>query len=67
LWGIDVPGYATIVAGMMLLSGVQLLSMGVLAEYLGRIYAEVKQRPNYLVATATGRGLPPVKSADEAP
>lgn len=55
--GIDVPGYATLVVGMMLLSGVQLVSIGLLAEYVARIYDEVKQRPNYLVASRSGQGL----------
>lgn len=67
LLGIDVPGYATIVAGMMLLSGVQLLSIGVLAEYVGRIYDEVKQRPPYLIASATGAGLPPQHPSNTTP
>ncbi len=57
VWGISVPGYATIVVGMMLLSGIQLLSIGVLAEYVGRIYEEVKQRPLYLVRERVGTGL----------
>ena len=57
--GMAVPGFATIVAGMMFLSGVQLLGMGILAEYVGRIYDEVKQRPAYLVSARTGTGLPP--------
>jgi polyisoprenyl-phosphate glycosyltransferase len=56
-YGIDVPGYATIVVGMMFLSGVQLLAIGILAEYVGRIYDEVKQRPTYLIAQRTGLGL----------
>jgi glycosyltransferase involved in cell wall biosynthesis len=55
--GIAVPGYATIVVGMMLFSGLQLLSIGVLAEYVGRIYDEVKQRPSYLVGSRLGQGL----------
>jgi len=57
--GIAVPGYATIVVGMMFLSGIQLLSIGVLAEYVGRIYEEVKRRPAYLVSERSGRGLAP--------
>ena len=57
LWGIDVPGYATLVVGMMFFSGIQLLSIGVLAEYVGRIYEEVKQRPMYLVSHRFGAGL----------
>ncbi len=56
--GIAVPGYATIVVGMMFFSGIQLLSIGVLSEYVGRIYEEVKQRPNYLISQRTGHGLP---------
>lgn len=56
-FGVDTPGYATIVVGMMFLSGVQLLSIGILAEYVGRIYEEVKQRPTYLVHSKIGRGL----------
>lgn len=55
--GIDVPGYATLVIGMMLFSGLQLLGIGVLAEYVGRIYDEVKQRPLYLVGSRLGGGL----------
>ena len=57
IWGIDVPGYATLVVGMMFFSGIQLLSIGVLAEYVGRIYEEVKQRPLYLVQQRWGAGL----------
>ncbi len=60
--GIAVPGYATIVVGMMFFSGIQLLSIGVLAEYVGRIYEEVKQRPPYLISQRNGSGL-----ADSAP
>ncbi len=65
LWGINVPGYATLVVGMMFFSGIQLLSIGVLAEYVGRIYEEVKQRPMYLVSHRWGAGLSlaPVKAA----
>ena len=58
LTGIAVPGYATIVVGMMFFSGIQLLSISILAEYVGRIYEEVKQRPNYLVSLRLGQGLP---------
>jgi glycosyltransferase involved in cell wall biosynthesis len=56
-FGADTPGYATIVVGMMFLSGIQLLSIGILAEYVGRIYEEVKQRPTYLLSSKTGKGL----------
>jgi glycosyltransferase involved in cell wall biosynthesis len=56
-WGINVPGYATLVVGLMFFSGIQLLSIGILAEYVGRIYEEVKQRPMYLVRQRWGAGL----------
>lgn len=68
--GIAVPGYATIVVGMMFFSGIQLLSIGVLAEYVGRIYEEVKQRPAYLISQREGGGLmprTPVAGATELP
>jgi len=63
-WGINVPGYATLVVGLMFFSGIQLLSLGVLAEYVGRIYEEVKQRPMYLISQRWGVGLahPPVRA-----
>lgn len=68
LFGVDVPGWATLVAGMMFLSGAQLLSIGVLGEYIGRIFDEVKQRPVYLVARESGRAThAAANSADAAP
>jgi glycosyltransferase involved in cell wall biosynthesis len=48
--GVDVPGYASIMVGIMLLGGVQLLALGVLGAYVGRIYEELKSRPLYVVA-----------------
>jgi polyisoprenyl-phosphate glycosyltransferase len=54
--GHDVPGWATLVTGMMLFSGVQLLSIGILGEYVGRIFDEVKQRPVYVIGSESGRG-----------
>lgn len=50
LFGVDVAGWPTLAAGIMLFSGVQLMSIGILGEYIGRIYDEVKQRPTYVVA-----------------
>lgn len=52
--GHDVPGWATIVVALMFFGGVQLLTIGILGEYLGRVYDEVKQRPRYLVARRLG-------------
>jgi glycosyltransferase involved in cell wall biosynthesis len=67
-WGIEVPGYATIMISTMFLSGVQMLGLGIVAEYVGRIYEEVKQRPTFLVRQRDGAGLPaPVKAPTDAP
>lgn len=52
--GADVPGYASLIVSIMFFSGVQLMSLGVLGEYVGRIFAEVKRRPLYLVAERIG-------------
>ncbi len=46
----SIPGWPTVVASMMFLAGVQLLFIGILGEYLARVYDEVKGRPSYIVA-----------------
>jgi len=56
LFGNNVPGWATITVGLLFFGGIQLLSIGILGEYLGRIFNEVKQRPNYIVARSWGLG-----------
>ncbi len=48
------PGWATVTVGIMFLSGLQLMALGIIAEYLGRTFEEVKQRPLYIVAEDTG-------------
>ena len=50
IYGINVPGWATMTVGMFFLGGIQLLSIGILGEYISRIFIEVKGRPNYIVA-----------------
>ena len=54
-YGIPVPGYPTIVVSIMFFSGVQLLSLGVIGAYLGRVFEEVKRRPNFVVADSVDR------------
>ncbi len=66
VWGIAVPGYATILVSTLFLSGVQMLGIGVVAEYVGRIYEEVKRRPTFLVRQRDGAGLP-VSTPTSAP
>ena len=49
IYGIDVPGYASLLVIVLFIGGVQLISLGIIGEYLGRTYNEVKRRPIYLV------------------
>ncbi|MBA4503643.1 glycosyltransferase family 2 protein [Marinobacterium marinum] len=49
MFGSDVPGWPTIAAGIAFLGGIQLFSVGILGEYIARIFSEVKARPLYLV------------------
>ena len=47
--GVEMPGYASIFMAVVFMGGIQLLSLGVLGEYVGRIYMETKQRPVYVI------------------
>ncbi len=49
LLGIDTPGYASLLIVVLLMGGIQLLSLGIIGEYLGRLFLEVKARPIYVV------------------
>ncbi len=52
--GIKVPGYASTIISVLFLGGIQLISLGVIGEYLGRVYEEVKGRPLYFVRNVYG-------------
>lgn len=51
--GVDVPGYASIMVAVLALGGLNLLSLGIIGEYLGRVAREVRQRPLYVLASKT--------------
>ena len=54
IYGVDLPGYASIVSIMLFFSGINLIGLGIIGEYLGRVFVEVKQRPVYLVKKKIG-------------
>ena len=47
-WGIDVPGYATIIVLILLLGSIQLFCIGIIGEYVGRTFEQTKDRPIYI-------------------
>lgn len=53
-WGVPFPGFGTIMAVMLLMFGFAFTALGVMAEYIGLIYEEVKQRPNFIVTETVG-------------
>lgn len=54
LFGTDLPGFPSLIVAIMFLGGIQLLSIGILGEYIARIFTEVKNRPLYLVKLKKG-------------
>ena len=54
IYGIDVPGYESIIVTILFLGGMQLLTLGIIGDYLGRVFNEVKGRPLYVVRAAVG-------------
>ncbi|MFF4367373.1 glycosyltransferase family 2 protein [Streptomyces sp. NPDC001594] len=57
--GIDSPGYVTIIAMIAGIGGMQMIMLGLIGEYIGRIYYETKRRPHFLVKEAHGAPVAP--------
>ena len=55
LFGTDLPGFPSLIVSIMFFSGIQLMSLGIIGEYVGRIFAEVKRRPLYVVSERIGK------------
>jgi glycosyltransferase involved in cell wall biosynthesis len=64
--GNDTAGFPTLIVSILFLGGIQLISLGVIGEYLGRMYEEVKGRPLYIVETTIG-SVDPVSGSATAP
>lgn len=68
IWGSDVPGYASLMVVVLAMGAVQLISLGIIGEYLGRLYVESKQRPIYLIGDSAGfqaGGVPDDRDREE--
>lgn len=54
IWGNPIPGYPSLITSILFLGGIQLIGIGILGEYLGRIYMETKRRPRYIIKSVVG-------------
>lgn len=61
IYGIDVPGYASIITIILFIGGIIILSCGIMGEYIGKIYLEVKNRPIYITSETNIDNIPSIK------
>jgi dolichol-phosphate mannosyltransferase len=67
LHGIPLLGWTSLLVAVLFLGGVQLICLGILGEYLGRVYEEARQRPPYFIATVVGETRASVPPAGRRP
>ena len=65
--GVRTPGYVTLITAMVVMSGLQLLFLGIMGEYVGKIYFEAKRRPHYLVKETEEMVAPSVAAVRRTP
>ena len=66
-FGQSVPGYPSVIVGLMVLGGVQLIMIGIVGEYIGKILSELKARPVYFVAEHSLKAAESAGTADDPP
>jgi dolichol-phosphate mannosyltransferase len=54
VYGLNPPGFAAIIVSIFFLAGIQLITLGVIGEYVGRIFEEAKRRPLYVLRRVSG-------------
>ncbi len=67
IYGVDVPGYESIIIAVLFLGGMQLLTLGIIGDYMGRMFDEVKGRPLYVIRAAYGMDEGTARSDENRP